>query len=101
MCPPHPRPPTPLTPFYPTLPPPLEVGDTFVLNCLGEGQYSALMKHFLQRFPPGADRFAGVPGGLAAAPGCGAPVLNGAIAYMQCTVRPRVWCPGLGCMLRV
>jgi len=36
------------------------VGDTFVLNCLGEGEYSALMKHFLKRFPAGADRFAGV-----------------------------------------
>ncbi len=31
-----------------------------MLNCLGEGEYSALMKHFLKRFPAGADRFAGV-----------------------------------------
>ena len=36
------------------------MGDTFVLNCLGEGEYSALMKHFLKRFPAGADRFQGV-----------------------------------------
>lgn len=38
----------------------MQVGDTFVLNCLGEGEYSALMKHFLKRFPAGADRFEGV-----------------------------------------
>ena len=31
----------------------LQVGDTFVLNCLGD-QAGAIMKHFLQRFPPGA-----------------------------------------------
>lgn len=36
------------------------MNDTFVLNCLGEGEYSALMKHFLKRFPAGADRFEGV-----------------------------------------
>lgn len=34
-----------------------QVGDTFVLNCLGEGEYNQVLKHFLQRFPPGADRF--------------------------------------------
>ena len=38
----------------------VQVGDTFVLNCLGEGEYTGLMKHFLKRFPAGADRFAGV-----------------------------------------
>lgn len=27
---------------------PLQVGDKFVLNCLGEGEYNATMKHFLQ-----------------------------------------------------
>ena len=37
-----------------------QVNDTFVLNCLGEGEYSALMKHFLKRFPAGANRFEGV-----------------------------------------
>ncbi len=60
------------------------MGDTFVLNCLGEGQYSAPMKHFLQRFPPGADRFEGV--GWFPAPSNGSPVLNDAIAYMECKV---------------
>jgi hypothetical protein len=38
----------------------MQVGDRFVLNVLEEGNYQALMKHFLKRFPPGADRFAGV-----------------------------------------
>ncbi len=28
-----------------------------MLNCLGEGEYNQVLKHFLQRFPPGADRF--------------------------------------------
>jgi flavin reductase (DIM6/NTAB) family NADH-FMN oxidoreductase RutF len=38
----------------------LHVGDRFVLNVLEEGNYQGLMKHFLKRFPPGSDRFAGV-----------------------------------------
>ena len=35
----------------------LQVGDTFVLNCLGEKNYNRIMKHFLQRFEAGQDRF--------------------------------------------
>merc|ERR1711988_722738 len=35
----------------------MQVDDTFVLNCLREDNYQELMKHFLKRFPPGADRF--------------------------------------------
>jgi flavin reductase (DIM6/NTAB) family NADH-FMN oxidoreductase RutF len=65
----------------------MQVGDAFVLNCLGEGEYSALMKHFLQRFPPGADRFAGVDTFEA---GCGAPALAGAIAQLECKVVTRM-----------
>lgn len=38
----------------------MQVGDSFVLNCLPEGNYQATMKHFLKRFPPGADRFEGI-----------------------------------------
>lgn len=34
----------------------MQVGDTFVLNCLEENNYSKLMKHFLKRFPPGGQR---------------------------------------------
>jgi flavin reductase (DIM6/NTAB) family NADH-FMN oxidoreductase RutF len=65
----------------------MQVGDSFVLNCLGEGEYSALMKHFLQRFPPGADRFAGVDSFVA---GCGSPALGGAIAHLECKVVSRL-----------
>jgi flavin reductase (DIM6/NTAB) family NADH-FMN oxidoreductase RutF len=38
----------------------MQVGDPFVLNILEEGKHLPLMKHFLKRFAPGADRFAGV-----------------------------------------
>jgi flavin reductase (DIM6/NTAB) family NADH-FMN oxidoreductase RutF len=34
-----------------------QVGDKFVLNCLGESNAEPLMKHFLKRFEAGADRF--------------------------------------------
>ena len=58
-----------------------------MLNCLGDGEYNAPMKHFLQRFPPGADRFEGVDWSPAA---CGSPVLGAAVAYMECTVASRM-----------
>ncbi len=38
----------------------MQVGDSFVLNCLEESNYQTTMKHFLKRFPPGADRFEGI-----------------------------------------
>jgi len=124
------------------------VGDTFVLNCLGEGSYAPIMKarapffdtaghaclfvrtmvyqresrgcisressaaalpagrqsacgrlttrhalgaqHFLQRFPPGADRFAGVETFTA---GNGAPVLGAAVAHLECRVAARLETP--------
>lgn len=67
----------------------LQVGDAFVLNCLPEGPETApVMKHFLQRFPPGGDRFAGVA--WAPAPGCGSPVLERAVAYVECAVTARM-----------
>jgi flavin reductase (DIM6/NTAB) family NADH-FMN oxidoreductase RutF len=66
------------------------VGDKFVINCLGEGEFSPLMKHFLQRFPPGADRFQGVDWVPSET---GAPILTGAIAYMECVVRSRLETP--------
>jgi hypothetical protein len=43
------------------------------------------MKHFLKRFPPGADRFEGVD--WFPAQRSAAPVLAKAIAYMECKVR--------------
>lgn len=65
----------------------MHVGDRFVLNVLEEGNYQALMKHFLKRFPPGADRFAGVKTQAAEN---GSPILTDALAYMECHVSSRM-----------
>lgn len=61
----------------------MQVGDRFVLNILEESNYQPLMKHFLKRFAPGADRFTGV---RTQASQNGAPILTDAIAYMECEV---------------
>ena len=65
----------------------LQVGDRFVLNCLGEDNANKIMKHFLQRFPPGADRFEGIDVETASN---GAPALAKAIAFLECRVRSRM-----------
>ncbi len=67
----------------------MQVGDTFVLNILEEGKYQPLMKHFLKRFPPGADRFAGVNTQTAEN---GSPILTEALAYLECEVMSRMEC---------
>ncbi|MDY6941125.1 MAG: diflavin flavoprotein [Cyanobacteriota bacterium] len=67
----------------------MQVGDRFVLNILEEGKYQGLMKHFLKRFPPGADRFEGVNTQTA---GNGSPILTDALAYLECTVTSRMEC---------
>lgn len=67
----------------------MQVGDRFVLNILEEGKYQNLMKHFLKRFKPGADRFAGVKTQTAAN---GSPILNDALAYLECEVMSRMEC---------
>ena len=66
----------------------LQVGDRFVLNILREDNYQDLMRHFLKRFPPGADRFAGVNtlDGVAN----GGPVLWDALAFLGCRVSQRM-----------
>eukprot|EP00798_Chlamydomonas_sp_ICE-L_P012083 gene12083-15193_t len=66
----------------------MQVGDSFVLNCLGEDDFQGTMKHFLQRFQPGADRFEGVD--WFPAPDNKSPVLKGSIAYMECKVVSRL-----------
>ncbi|MEO1465316.1 MAG: diflavin flavoprotein, partial [Cyanobacteria bacterium J06633_1] len=38
----------------------LQIGDRFVLNVLEEDNYQDLIRHFLKRFSPGADRFEGI-----------------------------------------
>ncbi|PPS41267.1 diflavin flavoprotein [Chroococcidiopsis sp. TS-821] len=65
----------------------MQVGDRFVLNVLEEGNHLHLMKHFLKRFPPGADRFEGVKTQPSQT---GAPILTDALAYMECQVTSRM-----------
>jgi flavin reductase (DIM6/NTAB) family NADH-FMN oxidoreductase RutF/flavodoxin len=65
----------------------LHAGDRFVLNILEEGHYQSLMKHFLKRFAPGADRFAGVKTYPA---NNESPILADALAYLECTVISRM-----------
>ena len=65
----------------------MQVSDRFVLNILEEGNYQALMKHFLKRFPPGADRFEGVKTQTATN---GLPILTDALAYVECKVESRM-----------
>lgn len=67
----------------------MQVGDLFVLNVLEEGNYQGLMKHFLKRFKPGDDRFAGVKTQPATN---GSPILTDALAYLECQVASRMEC---------
>ncbi len=67
----------------------MQVGDTFVLNILEEGKYQPLMKHFLKRFPPGADRFEGINTQTA---NNGSPILVDSLAYLECEVVSRMDC---------
>lgn len=67
----------------------MHVGDRFVLNVLEEGKYQGLMKHFLKRFAPGADRFAGVKTYPA---NNESPILADALAYMECEITSRMDC---------
>jgi len=61
----------------------------FVLNILGEGKHLKLMKHFLKPFAPGEDRFIGVESEIA---DNGCPILQDALAYLECTVANRMEC---------
>jgi flavorubredoxin/flavin reductase (DIM6/NTAB) family NADH-FMN oxidoreductase RutF len=66
----------------------LQVGDRFVLNILRDDNHQQQLRHFLKRFPPGADRFAGVATLEGAA--AGGPVLADALAYLGCRVAQRL-----------
>ncbi len=66
----------------------LQVNDRFVLNVLQENNYLHLFRHFLKRFPPGANRFKGVELMNDLAPG--GPVLSDALAYLSCKVIQRL-----------
>ncbi len=67
----------------------LHLGDHFVLNVLAEGNYQNLIKHFLKRFPPGEDRFAGIKTVPASN---GSPILAESLAYIECQVSSRIEC---------
>lgn len=64
------------------------MGDDFVLNVLGEQESGPTMRHFLKRFPAGADRFEGVETLNAKN---GSPVLRSAIAHIELKVRSLVF----------
>lgn len=66
----------------------MQVGDRFVVNILREDKFQLLLKHFLKRFPPGADRFAGVKLLENIAPG--GPILSDALAFLSCQVKQRL-----------
>jgi len=66
----------------------MQVGDQFVLNILREENHQQLLRHFLKRFPPGADRFAGI--NVLEAEAEGGPVLGDAMAYLGCRVEQRM-----------
>lgn len=67
----------------------LYTNSEFVLNILAEGNHLGLMKHFLKPFAPGEDRFAGVQTTPA---NNGAPILDEALAYLECRVTNRMEC---------
>ncbi len=67
----------------------LQVGDRFILNILEEDNVQPLMRHFLKRFPPGADRFAGLKVYPAQN---GAAILADALAYLECHITHRMEC---------
>ena len=67
----------------------LQLGDQFVLNVLEEGNYQHLIKHFLKRFPPGADRFEGIKTVPASN---GSPIIAESLAYIECEVTSRLEC---------
>jgi flavorubredoxin/flavin reductase (DIM6/NTAB) family NADH-FMN oxidoreductase RutF len=67
----------------------LHVGDSFTLNVLAAGKEAGPMKRFLQPFPPGADRLAGLD--LEATPS-GQPLLPEALAWLEARVSQRMEC---------
>ncbi len=65
----------------------MQVGDSFVLNVLEEGNSQKAIAHFLTRFPPGADRFADIKTCLSER---GIPILADALAYLECEATGRI-----------
>ena len=67
----------------------LHSGNHFALNVLASGREKGPMKHFLQPFAPGADRFAGLE--VAESPR-GQPLLQEALAWLEVRVCQRMEC---------
>ena len=67
----------------------LQIGDRFVLNVLEEDNYQHLIRHFLKRFPPGANRFEGIKTVPASN---GSPIIAESLAYIECEVSNRLEC---------
>ena len=67
----------------------LQIGDRFVLNVLEEDNYRHLIKHFLKRFSPGANRFEGIDTVPASN---GSPIIADSLAYVECEVQSRLEC---------
>jgi flavorubredoxin/flavin reductase (DIM6/NTAB) family NADH-FMN oxidoreductase RutF len=67
----------------------MQIGDRFVLNVLEEGNYQHLIRHFLKRFPPGADRFENIKTVPA---NNGSPIIAESLAYIECEVSRRLEC---------
>ena len=67
----------------------LHRGNHFALNVLASGREKGLMKHFLQPFAPGADRFAGLE--VTESPH-GQPLLQEALAWLDVQVCQRMEC---------
>jgi len=63
-------------------------GAPFVLNVLAAGRERAVSRALLRPFGPGEDRFKELR--VRNAPGCGAPVLEEAAAYLECRVTARM-----------
>ena len=66
----------------------MQVNDRFIVNVLKEDDYQDLLRQFLKRFPPGADRFKDVDFLDNVAPG--GPVLTKALAFLSCQVKKRL-----------
>nr|YP_002049019.1 flavoprotein [Paulinella chromatophora]ACB42809.1 flavoprotein [Paulinella chromatophora] len=66
----------------------MQVGDHFVLNVLRSDNYQPLLRHFLKRFPPGADRFSGI--NILNKASMGGPILADSLAYLNCLVSQRM-----------
>ncbi len=64
-------------------------GGQFTLNILAEGNHLSLMKHFLKPFAPAEDRFTNISTQMA---DNGSPILNDALAYLECSVNSRMEC---------